>query len=56
MRQGDEVSIHASVKDATGRECRVRQGDEVSIHASVKDATRDASAIRDEAMFQSTRP
>ena len=35
-----EVSIHASVKDATGGSHFLRHGSPVSIHASVKDATR----------------
>ena len=33
------VSIHASVKDATGLEVQLTKAQAVSIHASVKDAT-----------------
>ena len=36
---GSDVSIHASVKDATSDWFRYRVGVVVSIHASVKDAT-----------------
>ena len=36
---GKEVSIHASVKDATSCSYRLTDGRIVSIHASVKDAT-----------------
>ena len=35
-----EVSIHASVKDATGYFNSTALSDLVSIHASVKDATK----------------
>ena len=49
-----EVSIHASVKDATLAldEFNVRLL--VSIHASVKDATRNMIKLRKEDKFQST--
>ena len=36
----DQVSIHASVKDATYSICIVNGVYDVSIHASVKDATQ----------------
>ena len=48
------VSIHASVKDATGKGRIVLRGKAVSIHASVKDATEVAMAYTSYAMFQST--
>ena len=34
-----EISIHASAKDATGRQKRLHRGETISIHASAKDAT-----------------
>ena len=39
-----EVSIHASVKDATSGADDLPFGPSVSIHASVKDATQDIQA------------
>ena len=40
------VSIHASVKDATGLEVQLTKAQAVSIHASVKDATSCCTPIR----------
>ncbi len=48
------VSIHASVKDATGEIALAQVINHVSIHASVKDATRVAQWGVGETQFQST--
>ena len=49
------VSIHASVKDATGGIGSAYIRSRVSIHASVKDATWETSqASKARIMFQST--
>ena len=40
------VSIHASVKDATGETRELRFIYQVSIHASVKDATGETRELR----------
>ena len=51
-----DVSIHASVKDATSRHRTGERGKYVSIHASVKDATLSLIMVESVFMFQSTRP
>ena len=50
-----QVSIHASVKDATAGRRFPHAFIEVSIHASVKDATRHFTChLLDAVVFQST--
>ena len=49
-----EVSIHASVKDATKANALAVRAIMVSIHASVKDATQDAALYMYNKKFQST--
>ena len=52
---GINVSIHASVKDATMVACLLAQPfNHVSIHASVKDATIRMSFATPLSVFQST--
>ncbi len=51
---GLQVSIHASVKDATGCGRERDTGPRVSIHASVKDATQHAIQEARLNRFQST--
>ena len=48
------VSIHASVKDATGEGDEALGGKNVSIHASVKDATLENLMSITKRVFQST--
>ena len=51
-----QVSIHASVKDATPFIAFVGSSIRVSIHASVKDATFRSGSHYHMLLFQSTRP
>ena len=49
-----QVSIHASVKDATIGSAYIRARKDVSIHASVKDATFESNGEALKGVFQST--
>ena len=49
-----EVSIHASVKDATRKDEILNNPSLVSIHASVKDATAAKISVSGDKKFQST--
>ena len=49
--ENTEVSIHASVKDATIGSVYIRSRRDVSIHASVKDATSTGSNGAKETSF-----